>query len=218
MASPPRVRVQTRQSSPLTPEDLEAERRYQQAFAYRSQSAPTSPINFRDNRPPLAHTWDLQRLNQDSSNPSGLPSPPHSSGSSEGLQEPDSPTHPALDTEPSQEHDPPRYSRDVTNMLPCIKYGKGYAPDQVWKYLNEAMEQAPGLYAQRDWEDAKYEDRWGPYLRSLTKRKLVKERMDAWCAQCILNSISRVQHWPRYDVERRVWSWSYSGAGRVLSG
>jgi hypothetical protein len=217
MASRPSVGVRTPQDLPWTTEDLEAERRYRQAVAYRSQSAPTTPINRRDNRSPLAQTWNLEEYLEcqiDSSNP---PSPPDSSNSGASLQDPDSQQYPELDTEPSHEREPSRRITIVTNMVPCIKCNNAYAPDIVWIILNEAMEHAPGLYTQQDWEDAKGEDRWAQYLRSLTKRRLVKERMGGMCARCILNCVSKAQRWPWYDVERRVWSWSYIQAADILS-
>jgi hypothetical protein len=225
MASPPSVHVQTRQSSPLTQEDLEAERRYQQAVAYRSQSAPASPINSRHNRPPLAQALDLQVFDQYHPDISSPPSPPASSSSGASLQNPGSDLHLELDTNSGYELTPPNPFRGVTNMTPCARCGKPYAPDSVFVILDRAMEEAPGDYARSDWADAKYEDRWAPHLRSLTRTKLAKprkldltkERMDSICGQCILNSVSKAQHWPRYDVERKVWSWSHKGAERVLS-
>jgi hypothetical protein len=204
-------------SSPLTAEDVEADRRYREALARRSSSAPSTPVNFRDNRPTQLSTRDLQQSKREQENSSVPPSPPSSSnsGTSPPISSPE--VLAFLDTETSRERAlPPRISI-VTNMSPCASCREEYAPDQVWNILNGAMTRAPSAFARKDWEDANFEDRWAPYLRSLTRLQLVKERMDTICAQCILDWISEIRRWPRYDVERRVWSWSHARTEEVLS-
>ena len=206
-----------RGSSPLTAEDVEADRRYREALARRPSSAPSTPVNSRDNRPSHSFTWDLQQSGLEHGDSSVPPSPPSSSSSASSPQESSPQMLPSLDTEPSRERIPPPHITVVTNITPCADCGEEYAPDQVWNILNAAMTIAPSAYARKDWDDANYEDRWAPYLRSLTGLQLVKEGLDAICAQCILDWVSKVQGWPWYDVERRVWSWAHARTGDVLS-
>jgi len=219
MSSIPKMSSTTliRGSSPLLAEDVEADRRYREALARRSSSAPSTPVNYRDNHSPHPSTWDSQRFRKEHDDPSVPPSPPSSPSSGTSPPGTSPQVLAPLDTEASRERVlPPRISV-VTNMKPCADCGEEYAPDRVWNILNRAMTRAPSAFARKDWEDANFEDRWAPYLRSLTRLQMVKERMDAICAQCILNWISEVQGWPSHDVERRVWSWSHARTKEVLS-
>lgn len=201
----------------MTPEDLEADRRYQEALARRSSSAPSTPVNSRDNRSPHSSTWALQRFGKEQGDSSFPPSPPSSSSSGTSPRGASPQRLPSLDTEPSRERVPPPRIKVVTNTTPCLDCREEYAPDQIWNILNGAMMRAPSAFARKDWDDANFEDRWASYLRSLTRLQLVKERMEAICAQCILNWVSEVQKWPWYDVERKIWSWSHARTREVLS-
>lgn len=206
-----------RESSPLTAEDVEADRRYREALARRYLRGSSVPVNSRDGHPPYPSTWDMQQVRQAQEVAAASPISPSSSCSGAGSQSSSPEINPSLDTEPLLERIPPPGIRVVTNMTPCADCEKPYSPGQVWNILNRAMKRVPNKYARKDWEDANYEGCWASYLRSLTGLELVKKRMDAICSQCILNCISEAQKWPSYDVGRRVWFRSRARSEEVLS-
>jgi hypothetical protein len=200
-----------RKSPPLTAEEAEAERRYQEVIAKirGSQSAPSSPVNVHDNRPVHNQTWDLRRFSLDPPTPPNPPSPPESQSQSPSSDDPEPQLAPTTDSD--NPHVPPTIGSKIKFVEPCIKCGKPYAADEVWIIINQAMQKTPEPYIKLDWARANLQDRWETYVRDLSKQRLVRGKMDAMCAACILRYVSRAQRWPAYDEECRAWVHSFGG-------
>ncbi|KAH6625408.1 hypothetical protein C7974DRAFT_200963 [Boeremia exigua] len=84
----------------------------------------------------------------------------------------------------------------------CITCDRRYAKQEVFTTLDEAMSQAPGMYAQQDWAVSKRDGGWKHYLSSMSKVSL---KADLMCAPCILRSVCEGQRWPLYDIETGSW-------------
>lgn len=202
------------ESPQLTAEEKEAERIYQEVIAKirGSQSAPSTPVNFHDNRPANNQIWDLRGFSLDPPVPPVPPNPPSPPDSQSQSPSPaDLEPQPAPATDSDNPRVPPTIGSKIKFMEPCIKCGKPYAADEVWIVLNQAMQQAPESYIKLDWAKANLQDRWETYVRDLSKQRLVRGKMDAMCAACILRYVSRAQRWPAYDSERRAWAHSHGG-------